>query len=512
MLGSVFAKTTRDRWRGWAIAAISLSVMLFLMMVVYSDIDLTLFTTLPEAYRSLIGISEDADVASLAISALMGSYGAMALGGHGARHGGGLHRRRGGQRDPGSPARKSQEPDPRAGVEGRVHGDAGRAERSRPSGRHLSHRRGARCLDRGDGRARAQRPSALRLPVLRLPGAGRRGLDREPGSGARGGRRSDGRVLLRGRLPAAHRGSGGPRQGLPLVLLQRQRSAAQRGRLGTYRRAARGFRRLHDRGSGRRQSPRSQEPVGGRHARRPAAQQPDDQEGDGPARRHSESLQHLGQDCIGPPGASPGHGSADVLRHGRLDGPDVCGHPQGDPHCLRGLPGGDARPVRRRRHQHARGLLPDRDVRHDGSDRRHGGRHRDRGGGSGRRGVAPDHGPSARQPDLTLEGRAREERDDGPLRLLRRTHDLCRRRAGIRARGCGHGYRQHRRDLPAADARRPRLRGAGAGAERRHRKHEGRHLRGCRGRPRPSRPERARGAQRHHGRCRRMVTLPLLPG
>ncbi len=80
MLGSVFAKTTRDRWRGWAIAAISLSVMLFLVMVVYRDIDLTLFSTLPEAYRSLIGISEDADVASLAISALMGSYGAMALG------------------------------------------------------------------------------------------------------------------------------------------------------------------------------------------------------------------------------------------------------------------------------------------------------------------------------------------------------------------------------------------------------------------------------------------------
>ena len=79
MLGSVFAKTTRDRWRGWAIAAISLSVMLFFMMIVYRDIDLTLFTTLPEAYRSLIGISEDADVASLAISALMGSYGAMAL-------------------------------------------------------------------------------------------------------------------------------------------------------------------------------------------------------------------------------------------------------------------------------------------------------------------------------------------------------------------------------------------------------------------------------------------------
>ena len=79
MLGSVFAKTTRDRWLGWAIAVISLVVLLVFEMAVYRNIDVSLFTTLPEVYRSLIGISEDADVGSLAISALMGSYGSMTL-------------------------------------------------------------------------------------------------------------------------------------------------------------------------------------------------------------------------------------------------------------------------------------------------------------------------------------------------------------------------------------------------------------------------------------------------
>ena len=79
MLASVLAKTTKDRYRGWAIAVVSLAVLLFLEMATYREIDVSIFTTMPEAYRSLIGLSENADVGSLAISALMGSYGAMTL-------------------------------------------------------------------------------------------------------------------------------------------------------------------------------------------------------------------------------------------------------------------------------------------------------------------------------------------------------------------------------------------------------------------------------------------------
>lgn len=79
MLASVFTKTFRDRWKGWLIAVSSLSLLLVLAMSVYQDIDLGVYTTLPEVYRSLIGISEEADVGSLAIKALIGSYGAMTM-------------------------------------------------------------------------------------------------------------------------------------------------------------------------------------------------------------------------------------------------------------------------------------------------------------------------------------------------------------------------------------------------------------------------------------------------
>lgn len=79
MLSGVFAKNIRDRWKGWLIAVASLSALLLMAMSVYQDIDLGAYTTLPEVYRSLIGISEEADVGSLAINALIGSYGSMTV-------------------------------------------------------------------------------------------------------------------------------------------------------------------------------------------------------------------------------------------------------------------------------------------------------------------------------------------------------------------------------------------------------------------------------------------------
>jgi ABC-2 type transport system permease protein len=79
MLASVFAKTLRDNWRSWVIAVASLSAMLLLSMWAYREIDLSFYTSLPEVYRSMLGIPENADVASLAINAHMGSYGAMTV-------------------------------------------------------------------------------------------------------------------------------------------------------------------------------------------------------------------------------------------------------------------------------------------------------------------------------------------------------------------------------------------------------------------------------------------------
>ena len=79
MLANVFTKTIRDRWIGWVIAVVSLVLMLLFAMSVYREIDVSVYTQLPEVYRSLIGITEDADVGSLAIGVLYGLYGALTL-------------------------------------------------------------------------------------------------------------------------------------------------------------------------------------------------------------------------------------------------------------------------------------------------------------------------------------------------------------------------------------------------------------------------------------------------
>ncbi len=51
--------------------------MLLFAMAVYRDIDMTMFTELPEAFRSLMGISDTADATGLAYGAIYSSYGAL---------------------------------------------------------------------------------------------------------------------------------------------------------------------------------------------------------------------------------------------------------------------------------------------------------------------------------------------------------------------------------------------------------------------------------------------------
>ncbi|MDJ0498024.1 MAG: ABC transporter permease subunit [Acidimicrobiia bacterium] len=81
MLANVFTKTVRDRWRVMAIALAALVVMLLLAMSVYSSFDFSLYDDLPEAFRSLMNIPDNADAGSLAIGVLAGLYGAFTLGG-----------------------------------------------------------------------------------------------------------------------------------------------------------------------------------------------------------------------------------------------------------------------------------------------------------------------------------------------------------------------------------------------------------------------------------------------
>ncbi len=81
MLTSVFTKTMRDRGRGIGIAVVALGLGLLLAMWVYRGIASDIFGNLPEAFRSLMNIPENADAASLSISVFYGMYGALTLAG-----------------------------------------------------------------------------------------------------------------------------------------------------------------------------------------------------------------------------------------------------------------------------------------------------------------------------------------------------------------------------------------------------------------------------------------------
>ena len=81
MLATVFTKTVRDRWRGMAVAVAALTLMLFLAMSVYASFDFSFYDDLPEAFRSLMNIPDNADAGSLAVGVLYGLYGAFTIAG-----------------------------------------------------------------------------------------------------------------------------------------------------------------------------------------------------------------------------------------------------------------------------------------------------------------------------------------------------------------------------------------------------------------------------------------------
>jgi ABC-2 type transport system permease protein len=79
MLSNVFTKTVRDRWKAMAIGSVTLAALFFFGMSVYRDIDISLYTSLPDVLLSLMNIPKDADVGSLAYGAIYTSYGALTL-------------------------------------------------------------------------------------------------------------------------------------------------------------------------------------------------------------------------------------------------------------------------------------------------------------------------------------------------------------------------------------------------------------------------------------------------
>lgn len=79
LLTNVFTKSIRDRSTSMLVAAVSTAVLLFFGMAVYSDIDLSVYTDLPDAFKSLFGIADDANVGSLAFGAILATYGMLVM-------------------------------------------------------------------------------------------------------------------------------------------------------------------------------------------------------------------------------------------------------------------------------------------------------------------------------------------------------------------------------------------------------------------------------------------------
>ncbi len=78
---NVFVKTASDRWLAWAIAAASVALFLLFGMSAYREIDLSIYTSLPEAFKSLIGISDTIDAGGLAVNVMFSTWGALMLAG-----------------------------------------------------------------------------------------------------------------------------------------------------------------------------------------------------------------------------------------------------------------------------------------------------------------------------------------------------------------------------------------------------------------------------------------------
>ncbi len=81
MLSTVLTKTVRDGWRAVAIAAVSLTVLLAIVMAAYQQYEVSFYYDLPEVFRSFVNIPDGTDVAGLSIGVLYGIPGAWTLAG-----------------------------------------------------------------------------------------------------------------------------------------------------------------------------------------------------------------------------------------------------------------------------------------------------------------------------------------------------------------------------------------------------------------------------------------------
>lgn len=81
MLTSVFTKAIRDHWIAMTVATGLVGIWLLIAMGIYRDIDLSLYTDLPEGIRELMRIPEGADAATLAYNVMLDFAAALTLAG-----------------------------------------------------------------------------------------------------------------------------------------------------------------------------------------------------------------------------------------------------------------------------------------------------------------------------------------------------------------------------------------------------------------------------------------------
>lgn len=79
MNAAILRRGLASGWKGVLIVAVVVSAMLAFGLAVYKDMDLSLYSKLPEAVRSLIGIPPHADPALLAYNEMLAALGALAF-------------------------------------------------------------------------------------------------------------------------------------------------------------------------------------------------------------------------------------------------------------------------------------------------------------------------------------------------------------------------------------------------------------------------------------------------
>lgn len=79
MLTNVYTKAVHDRWRSVTVATVLLAGWFLLAASIYQDIDISLYTDLPEGVRELMGIPEGADAATLSYNVMLSFAAALTM-------------------------------------------------------------------------------------------------------------------------------------------------------------------------------------------------------------------------------------------------------------------------------------------------------------------------------------------------------------------------------------------------------------------------------------------------